>query len=274
MDGAWLEGRLDDPGLCVLDASWALPSEGRDPAAEFAAAHIPGARFFDIDLIADRASPLPHMLPAAAEFAATVGAMGVGNDDRVVVYDSAGLMSAARVWWMFRVFGHGRVAVLNGGFPKWRAEGRAVETVGRPPAPRAYSATLDRARVRDLDAMLANLESGAEQVVDARGPGRFAGTEPEPRAGLRGGHIPGSRNLPYPALLDPENGTVLPDDRLRAAFEAAGVDLAAPVVTTCGSGVTAAALAFALNLLGHDAVALYDGSWAEWGGRGDTPAER
>ena len=255
----------------ALDGSWYLPAEGRDAAAEFAAAHVPGGQFFDIDRIADTASPLPHMLPSPADFAAAVGAMGIGEGDRVIVYDSAGLMSAARVWWMFRVFGHAEVAVLDGGFPKWRAERRPVETGVRKPTSRRFTAELDATRVRDLGAMRANLNSGAEQVLDARGPGRFAATQPEPRACLRGGHIPGSRNLPYTALLDPDRGTVLPEAGLRAAFEAAGVDLGLPVVTTCGSGVTAAALAFALHLLGADQVALYDGSWAEWGGRDDTP---
>jgi thiosulfate/3-mercaptopyruvate sulfurtransferase len=268
----WLAKHLGEPGLRVLDGSWHMPQLKRDPRAEFAQAHVPGAVFFDIDAIADHATDLPHMLPDAAAFARAVGALGVGTGDRVVVYDVHGVVSAARVWWTFRVFGHDAVAVLDGGLRKWRAEGRPVESGAASPAPRAFEASFRPELVRDLGALRANLVGHVAQVLDARSAGRFAGTEPEPRTGLRGGHIPGSLNLPYDTLYR-EDGTLKPPNELRAAFQRAGLDLARPVVTTCGSGVTASVLALALYLVGRRDVAVYDGSWSEWGGRPDTPIE-
>ena len=272
VDSAWLAAHLTAPDVRVVDASWYLPAAGRDPKAEYAENHIPGAVFFDIDDIADAESPLPHMLPAPEKFAGRVRKLGLGDGNRIVVYDGAGLSSAARVWWMFRVFGHDDVAILDGGLPKWRAEGRALENHAPMPRERHFTARLDRTMVRDLDHMRRNIDNGREQVLDARSAGRFAATDPEPRAGLRGGHIPGSLSLPFTELLDAETKTLLPPDRLRAAFEGAGVDLDKPVVTTCGSGVTAAVLSLGLHLLGHREVALYDGSWSEWAAA-DTPVE-
>jgi thiosulfate/3-mercaptopyruvate sulfurtransferase len=268
----WLAAHLKDARVRVLDGTWHMPQLQRDPRREFEDAHIPGAAFFDIDAIADRSSPLPHMLPSVARFAREAGALGISNADLVVVYDVRGVVSAARVWWTFRAFGHERVAVLDGGFRKWRAEGRAVESGAAAPAPRRFTARLRRALVRDLGQMRRNMDSRREQTLDARSRGRFAGTEPEPRAGLRGGHIPGSLNLPYDLLYRPD-ATFLSPDGLRQAFAAAGVDPGKPVATTCGSGVTASVLALGLHLIGHKKVAVYDGSWTEWGGRSDTPVE-
>jgi thiosulfate/3-mercaptopyruvate sulfurtransferase len=249
-----------------------MPQLKRDARAEFAQAHIPGAAFFDIDGIADHTTPLPHMLPTPEAFAEAVGALGVGTADRVVVYDVRGVISAARVWWTFRVFGHDRVAVLDGGLRAWTAEGRPVESGVPAPPRREFRARLRPELVRDLAAMQKNLTARSEQVLDARSRGRFEGTEPEPRAGLRGGHIPGSLNLPYESLYRPD-GRLKPPEALRSAFVIAGADLDRPVTTTCGSGVTASVLALALHLLGHRRVAVYDGSWTEWGGRPDTPVE-
>jgi thiosulfate/3-mercaptopyruvate sulfurtransferase len=268
----WLAANLTRRNLRVLDGSWHMPQQKRDAHTEFVAAHVPRAAFFDIDAIADTGSPLPHMLPTARTFASRVGALGVGAGDLVVAYDTRGVVSAARVWWTFRVFGHDRVAVLDGGFPKWRAEGRPVESGDPTPRPRRFGAHLRKSLVRDLAQMRANLTSRREQVLDARSGGRFAGTEPEPRAGLRSGHIPGSLNLPYDRLYRPD-GTFAPPLELRQTFAAAGLDLDRPVVTTCGSGVTASVLAFGLHLLRTGRVAVYDGSWSEWGGRKDTPVE-
>jgi len=268
----WLAAHLGESDLRVLDGTWHMPQLKRDPRAEFADAHIPGAAFFDIDAIADHSTALPHMLPDAATFARAAGALGIGSGDRVVVYDVRGVISAARVWWTFRAFGHDAVAVLDGGLRKWRAEGRPVESGTPAPPGRAFEATPRPELVRDLDGMRANLASRAAQVLDARSAGRFAGTEPEPRAGLRGGHIPGSLNLPYDSLYRAD-GTLESPEKLRAALQGAGVDLARPVVTTCGSGVTASVLALALYLVGRRDVAVYDGSWSEWGGRPDTPIE-
>lgn len=269
----WLAARIGHPRVVVLDASWHMPHLNRDPRAEFAAEHLPGARFFDIDAIADRTTSLPHMLPTAAQFAEQVGALGVGAGDLVVIYDTRGVGSAARAWWTFRAMGHDRVAVLDGGLPKWRAEQRAVEQGHEVAAPRRFKAMRHSSLVRSIDQMRDNVASAREQVLDARSRGRFAGTEPEPRPGLRGGHIPNSLNLPYDQLHRPD-GTLLPEEELRRRFEGSGLDLERPIVTTCGSGVTASVLALGLAVIGRVDVAVYDGSWSEWGGHPDTPVER
>jgi thiosulfate/3-mercaptopyruvate sulfurtransferase len=269
----WLSEHLGAPDLRVLDATWYLPHLGRDARAEFRAAHVPGAVYFDIDAIAEPGASLPHMLPEPAAFGRAVGALGVGDGDRVVAYGGPNLVASARCWWMFRVFGHDRVAVLDGGFPRWRAEGRPVEAGEARPAPRPFTASFRPALVADLARVRASLGPAGEQVLDARSAGRFRGTEPEPRPGLRSGHIPGSRNLPYDRLFRPD-GTLLPPDALREAFDGVPVEAGRPVVTTCGSGVSACVLALGLHVLGRPDVAVYDGSWSEWGGRDDVPVAR
>ena len=270
----WLAANLTNAKLRIVDASLPPAGDGeRDVRAEFAQRHIPGAVFFDIDGIADRESALPHMMPDAETFAASVGALGIGNGSSVVVYDTHGLFSAGRAWWMFRAFGHDDVAILDGGFPKWLREDRATEPGAPQPPPARFDARLAPGVVRDFDQVLANIESRDAQVIAARGSPRFTASVPEPRAGLRGGHIPGSVNLPYGDLLKAEDGTLLAATDLAKAFSQAGADLARPVITTCGSGVTAAALVFALHLLVKDDAAIYDGSWSEWGGREDAPVE-
>ena len=260
----WLAQHLKDPDLRILDASWYLPDAGRDPKAEYDAAHIPGARFFDIDDISDARSDLPHMAPPIEKFMSRLRAMGVGDGHQVVVYDGAGLMSAARVWWLFRLMGQENVAVLDGGLPKWQAEGR--ETEDMPPVPRDRHMTVrfQNQLVRDVTQVAHASKLGDPHIVDARAAARFRGDAPEPREGLRAGHIPGARNVPFTELLN-DDKTMKTPEQTRAIFEAAGVDLAKPVSTSCGSGITAAVLALALERVGHRKWSLYDGSWAEWG---------
>lgn len=269
----WLAAQLGRPGLRIVDGSWYLPNDGRDAAQEYLNAHIPGAVFFDLDASSDRSTSLPHMLPQPADFAARMSALGLDDESDIVVYDGSGTnLSAPRVWWTFRVFGHRSVAVLDGGLGKWRAEGRPLESGPVTLKPGKFSARLDASRVRDLNAVRANIDTRREQVIDARSAGRFEGTTPEIRPGVRGGHIPGSLNLPYTELATPR-GTVLSADELRRKFADIGVDLARPIVVTCGSGTSACSLVLALEQLGASEVAVYDGSWTEWGGRSDTPIE-
>ena len=269
----WLATQLGAADLKVADASWYLPGSGRDPAAEYAAGHIPGAVFLDIDDVSDHSTSLPHMLPSAAVFEARMAALGLNNSDRVVVYDGSGVnLSAPRAWWMLRTFGHERVAVLDGGLGKWRREGRALESGRVTPGSGQFTARLRTGAVRDLAAVRENLGSGKEQLVDMRSRGRFLGLEPEPREGLRSGHVPGSINLPFTELVRPD-GTLLPPDELRSKLAQSGIDLARPVIATCGSGTSACSLLLSLYSIGHTDAAVYDGAWAEWGGRADTPIE-
>ncbi|MDA8050009.1 MAG: 3-mercaptopyruvate sulfurtransferase [Rhodospirillales bacterium] len=271
---AWLAENLARADLIVFDATMYLPNEPLDGRTEFLRAHIPGARFFDINAIADDQTDLPHMLPTPGCFSRRVGALGVGNACCVVFYDQKGLTSAARGWWMMGVFGHDDVAVLDGGLPKWRAEGRALES-GEPAPPRTqvFCPCHRAGRVRGIGDLLANLDTERELVLDARAAGRFNGTAPEPRPGMRSGHIPGAASLPYTELLNPDF-TFRAPEALRECFTGAGVDGSRPVVTSCGSGVTAAILTLGLALAGLPQGAVYDGSWTEWGGRPDTPIER
>lgn len=266
----WLAERLKAPDVRVVDATWFLPNAGRDARAEYAAAHIPGAVFFDVDEIADTNSPLPHTVPSAEKFSARARRLGLGDGVKVVAYDNNKFVASARAWWMFRLFGHRDVAVLDGGLAKWLAEGRPVDDAPVRPAERHLTARQNNLLLRELDQVRTNLTAKREQLVDARAPGRFRGAEPEPRPGLRGGHVPGSVNLFYGDLVAGD-GTLKPPRELARGFEAAGVDLDRPVVTTCGSGVSAAVLNLALYWLGRPDAALYDGSWTEWASQPDTP---
>ena len=260
----WLAQHLKDPDLRILDASWYLPEAGRNARAEYDEAHIPGARFFDIDEISDSASDLPHMAPPVEKFMSRMRAMGVGDGHQVVVYDGAGLFSAARVWWLFRLMGQENVAVLDGGFSKWREEGHPIEDMPPMVRDRHMTVRFQNHLVRDVTQVSAASKLKDHMIVDARAANRFRGEAPEPREGLRSGHIPGSRSVPYTSLLNPDKSLKSPDET-RKVFEEAGVDLEKPVITSCGSGVTAAILALALERMGHTQWSLYDGSWAEWG---------
>jgi len=268
----WLHAHLKDPDIRILDASWYLPDMGRDARAEYEVAHIPNARFLDIDDLGDRRSSLPHAVPPAEKFISRVRALGVGDGHRVVVYDGAGLFSAARVWWMFGLMGKSGISVLDGGFPKWRVEGRPVEDA--PPSIRDRHITVRyRAHLlKDVTQVAAASKLGTSEILDARAPGRFSGEEQEPRPGMRSGHIPKSKNVHYASLLNTDGTMKSPDD-LRRVFHAADADLSKPVITTCGSGVTAAIINLALEQIGHRRHSLYDGSWSEWGTYDDLKIE-
>jgi len=267
----WLEAHLDAPDLIILDGNWYLPNDPRDSYEEYLQARIPGAIYFDIDQISDKSSSLPHMLPSPEQFSSQMRRMGIGDGMRVVVYDAQGMFSAARVWWTFRAMGNVDVAVLNGGLAKWNAEGRPLEDDPPPkPGVRHFTSRRNAELIRDRDEILKIIDDGTEQIVDARATDRFRGEAPEPREGLRSGHIPGSLNLPYPELLN-SDGTVKPAAELKKIFEQAGVDLSKPVTNTCGSGVTASILALALAIIGHRHVSVYDGSWSEWGADESLP---
>lgn len=269
IDADWLQQRLGSPGVALVDGSWYLPAQKRDAQAEYDAGHIPGAVFFDLDQVVDPNSDLPHMLPSPEDFARYVGSMGISADDTVVVYDGPGFFSAPRVWWMFRTMGMYQVYILDGGFDRWKAAGRPVTAEATRIAPCVFHARFDKERVVSLAGMRRIVESGESQIADARSPARFAGTDPEPRPGLRSGHMPGARNVPSSALS--KDGELLSVEELRSVLQDAGLDLTKPVVTSCGSGVTAAAITLALESVGHTDNRLYDGSWTEWGGQQDTP---
>ncbi|MDI6026795.1 3-mercaptopyruvate sulfurtransferase [Corticibacterium sp. UT-5YL-CI-8] len=269
VDADWLQSRLGTPGLTIVDASWYLPAVKRDPSAEYEAGHIPGAVFFDHEAVSDPESKLPHTFPSALHFAKAVGALGISADDTIVVYDGPGFSSAPRAWWMFRAMGVSQVYVLDGGLDRWKAEGRPMATELTKVAPCVFHADLDASSVVLLDEMREIVDKGEVQVADARPAGRFAGEDPEPRAGVRSGHMPGAKSVPSSSLS--KNGELLPLNELRSVLEKAGLDLSKPVVTSCGSGITAAVISLALQSVGQKDNRLYDGSWTEWGSQTDTP---
>jgi thiosulfate/3-mercaptopyruvate sulfurtransferase len=269
----WLAGEAGKPGIVIFDATKYLPNEDKDGKAEFLKAHIPGTRYFDIDEVADQDTDLPHMVPTPGRFAKLMAAMGVSNASRIVFYDQKGLASAARGWWLMGLYGHDQAAVLDGGLPKWMREGRPVES-GAPaaPTPATFLPEFRATRLRGVGDVMRNVASQSELVLDARAAGRFTGAVPEPRAGMRSGHIPGSENVPYTDLLNAD-GTFRPVSEVKTRLAKAGVDGSLPVITSCGSGVTACILTLGLRLAGLPEGAVYDGSWTEWGGRSDTPVE-
>ncbi|QPC87531.1 3-mercaptopyruvate sulfurtransferase [Mesorhizobium sp. NBSH29] len=271
VDAEWLQDKLGTPGMSIVDASWYLPAQKRDAKAEYEAGHIPGAVFFDQDMIVDRQSDLPHTLPFPEEFARMVGAMGIATDDTIVVYDGPGVFSAPRVWWMFRVMGAHNVVLLDGGLDRWNREGRPMTSEVTKVAPNVFNVDFDAEKVALFDDVKNVVADQSAQIADARPAGRFAGTDPEPREGVRSGHMPGAVSMPASMLS--EDGSLLAPEELRRTLEQAGLDLSKPVVTSCGSGVTAAIISLALQSVGHDQNRLYDGSWTEWGGRDDTLVE-
>lgn len=269
----WLASHLNDPHVKVLDASYHLPGTGRDAETEFTQRHIPGAMLFDIEDVRDRNNPFPHMLPDADQFGEQMETLGLSNDDLIVIYDVHGIRTSPRAWWTFRVFGHDNVAILNGGLPKWLNERLPVSDDIADPPRGTFRATLNRALIRDIDQMLANQETRQELVIDARPAGRFVGTMPEPREGLRGGHMPGSVSLPVENFIDETSKTFQPAAGIKAALATQRIDYRQPVVTSCGSGVAACLISLGLYLVGNETVPVYDGSWSEWGARQDTPVE-